>query len=120
MLSAVVTVAVLVGYVVSVGVALWKTIAASGAAPSFSDAFLYIATALAGFVGGIVAFEFGVSDGSGSRRTQRFGRILWPKGPAGWQNAIGGLYAITYVVLGIATIALGLFIGIASAFLRRS
>jgi heme A synthase len=100
-------------------VATWQ---AQDTPPAFPDAFVYLSTALAGLVGGLVAAGFGQKmpeadatlDVSGapappqpSRAASRalgVGAIVFPGQKQDWQQLVGSIYAIVYVLVGLATI----------------
>lgn len=71
----------------------WR--AAPGSPPTYSDAFVYVATALAALVGGIVAFAFGQAKGTAATLD--------------WLAILTGVYAVVYVVLGLLTLLTWVF-----------
>ena len=68
----------------------WR--AKGGNPPSYSDAFVYVATALAALIGGIVAVAFGQSETKDLVITD-------------WVTVLTVIYAITYIVLGVLSLA---------------
>ena len=96
--------------------------------PEYSDAYLYVSTAIAALVGGIVAVAFGVEPPKPT---------LWV---TDWNQGLIGLYALIYIILGVgaaatwvaksdvtpplvknlATTFLGLAIPIVSTFFRAN
>jgi hypothetical protein len=128
----------LISFAILYGIALARTASASSTTPHFTDAFLYIATGLASFVGGVVAVGFGQKPPDGGTRVVALGGIVFPKQPEQWQKILGGIYALVYVIWGfaaiiiwalksdvaadvvrnLAVITFGLVIAIATSFLR--
>lgn len=118
----------LIGFAALVGYGLYQTWLATDAAPSFTEAYLYVATALTGLVGGIVAAGFGQkSPDPGSQaaasgpkppasslkaQPRRMARSL--TGVGGFALAgrggnakqfVGTVYAAVYLVVGVAAVA---------------
>lgn len=88
--------------------------APDGQPPTQTDSFLYVATAVASLVGGVVAVGFGVKvevpgilGGGANPRllsaTRGLGNLAVPGLNA--QAVIGSIYAVVYVVVGIAGLA---------------
>lgn len=86
---------------------------------TFSDQYVYIATALAGLVGGLVAAGFGqrLPESDASRaaageppqgrmasRVAGLGRVVFPTDKKTWQQIVASIYAIVYILVGVATI----------------
>jgi hypothetical protein len=74
--------------------ALVKTWRSKAKPPDFGDAFLYVATALASLIGGIVAVAFG-------QAPPRPSLLL---GSLDWLAIMATVYAIAYLSLGIASL----------------
>jgi hypothetical protein len=74
-----------------------------------SDAFIYVATALAALIGGIVAVGFGqkppaFASATIAHNASALGIFLTSLPNWGWAEVLGGIYATIYVVFGIAAI----------------
>ncbi len=96
--------------------AMYQTWAASpGLPPEYSEALLYVATAVAALVGGIVAVSFGLKppqDGATSRLKRNLkGLSSIPGAPTAvvLQPALLSAYALVYIVWGAAAIATWIF-----------
>ncbi len=147
-LTVLVTLAALAGFAAIFGLSIaasWR-----GATPSWatSENFIYVATALAGLVGGIVAVGFGQkppdppampSANRVSRSITGLGNVLLAGRAVNLRQLLGSAYAIVYFVLGLgaitvwalrggatlelvknlASVSFGLFIAIARAFLSE-
>jgi len=156
--------AALLGFAVMLGRAIYLTFTLAQA-PTFSDTYSYVANVLGGLVGGIVAIGFGQSpppmpaDGPNiiARNAAGVGSLITADtSPAGRQpqpapsavrapsnmrsqEIIGLIYAIVYILLGIAaivawvsdeyppdlvsnlaTVSIGLFVPIVAAFFREN
>jgi hypothetical protein len=84
---------------------VWNKIASPDNEP-----YLYVATSLATLVGGIVAVGFGQPPPkpSGSLPKDSFaglGKLALGQKDLNWAAILGGIYAVVYVVFGIAAIA---------------
>lgn len=92
-LKVVMALAAILGFVVLLGLGIVRTWRAKlPPPPSFSDGYLYVSTALAALVGGIVAVEFHQQPLHGSF-------VAWIAA-----NLLIAIYALSYVVLGLAAV----------------
>ena len=99
------------------GAALVDTWGATKEAPTFSDAYIIVASGAAGVVGAAFATAVGVETnsgpgaggggGAGTGRTIGVAGVmgtsalrLFPRTPEQWKKAIGYLYIVTYIALG--------------------
>jgi hypothetical protein len=109
-LVALLAVGAIVAFAIMFGVGIadvWD--AADGVPPTQSDAFLYVATAIAALVGGIVAVGFGVELPDNNANANRLTVSTTGLGtlaiPANAPRAvIGSIYAIVYLILGAAAL----------------
>jgi hypothetical protein len=120
-LTVLITGAALVGFVSMFGIGLAKTVGAAST-PSFSDAYTYVATALVGLVGAVVAAGFGqtpqkpaVAPAAGAGggmvgpEASLLGLgsfVLARKVALNWHAILGAAYAIVYVGFAIAAIVI--------------
>jgi hypothetical protein len=139
LLTVLIVLGLLGGFLILFGIGLVETWTAKSKPPNFSDGYLYVATAVAGFVSGVVAVGLGQKPpAAGGGRVARLGRIASGSSSSAFQTWIGGLYGLAYVVYGfaalitwptnsdvtpdliknLAVIALGLFIAVGTSFLR--
>jgi hypothetical protein len=93
------------------GNAMLLTLGATAKLTDFSEPYIYVATVLAGLVGGVVAVAFGQKPpGKTTRGAQiaggmeRLGRAVLPSEPKEWQTIMAGLYAVIYVLWGAAAL----------------
>jgi len=92
---------------------------AKGTVPPFSETYLYVATALAGLVGGLVAAGFGqklpetppgrdlareAQPSRVARRLANLGAIVLPGQTQDWQRLMASLYAVVYILWGVLAI----------------
>jgi hypothetical protein len=143
-LVALLALAAIVAFLLMFGIGILNVLRARpGEPPAHNEAFVYVATAVASLVGGIVAVGFGIKPpgGNGSRlkaSVSSLGTLALPK--IEWKEVIGSIYAIVYIILGIAAVTvwvikpnetsalvknlattfLGLAIPIAAGFFRSS
>ncbi len=146
-LTIVITLAVLAGFAALFCWGIYATWTAT-AKPVFPETYLYVATALAGLVGGIVAAGFGqkLPESSAVTRPSRMARNITALGNfvlAGQafnaQQIVASIYAGVYVLLGLvaiitwvvkadvtsdlvkslASVAFGLFLAIAQTFFHE-
>lgn len=114
-MTIVLTVIVLIGFAVMVTYGIYQTWAAD-TTPSFTDAYLYVATGLTGLVGGIVAAGFGqkppaqTSAGSETAREKTvrnidgLGNLVLAGQAVNAKGIVAAIYAGVYLLLGIVAI----------------
>ncbi len=106
-IRALLSLAGLLGFMYLYGRAMVEVVRAAGTAPVYSDAFLYVATALAGLVGGVAAASLGQGYGarfSLRRRLTTLGRWLAPFQTEDLQNGLAVAYTVIYILYGFAAI----------------
>lgn len=101
------------GFGVVFGWGMIATWLATDKPPVFSEPYLYVSTALAGLIGGIVALGFGQPPPN-PRSTPRpdrltrsmagLGRMVLPGQREDWQRIMASAYAVVYIVWGVAAI----------------
>ena len=131
------------------GNAMLLTLGAQAKLPDFGEPYIYVATILAGLVGGVVAVSFGQKPPPGRRTRaarvtaglERLGELVLPAEPMKWQEIMAGVYAVIYLVWGAAALVvwftkgniitpelvrnfaliwLGLFVAVVRGFLGES
>lgn len=104
-LRALLALAALIGFMYLYGRAIIESGAA--AAPVYTDAYIYVATALAGLVGGVAATGLGQSLDNRLRGRTFFmylGKVLAPFQAENLQNTLAIVYTVVYIIYGIAAI----------------
>lgn len=100
------------------GWAIYQTWMTSEAAPpQYSEALLYVATAIASLVGGVVAVSFGQkppanvkpADSRVARKLQGFATLAGDPNGVGWHTVLISIYSLIYIVWGLAAIATWIF-----------
>ena len=105
--------AALLGFVYLYGRAMIETII-QGSTPAYNEAYTYVATILAGLVGGVAALGLGQSSARGVTRRMllpSFGRTLAPFQPENVQNILGIVYTVIYIVFGLAALIIWISAG---------
>lgn len=107
-LRAFLALAALLGFIYLYGRAMVETIT-SNSQPVFSEGYSYVATVLAGLVGGVAAMGLGQSVQSRYTRQPEtvwatLGRWLAPLQPESLQNVLAIVYTLVYVVAGVAAL----------------
>lgn len=98
--------AALLGFVYLYGRAMIESVSA-GSSPVYSEGYIYVATILAGLVGGVAALGLGQSGVNGIRRQavwRALGRTLAPFQTENVQNTLAIVYTVVYIVAGIAAL----------------
>jgi hypothetical protein len=102
--------AALLGFIYIYGRAMIEMIS-TPTQPVFSDAFIYVGTALAGLVGGVAAT--GLGQGAMGARQNRaksvlagLGTWLAPNQAENFQQTLALIYTIVYIVFGVAALLL--------------
>ncbi len=110
-IRALLALAALLAFMYLYGQAIIDVIRDPSATPYYSDAYIYVATALAGLVGGVAATSLGQTLPAQYTLRRRFnllGRVLAPFQPEDIQNALALAYTIIYILYGF--VALGVWI----------
>lgn len=111
-LTALLALGAAVGFVIIFGKAITDVWGAkAGVPPTQNDAFLYVATAIATLVGGVVALGFGVQIPPDEVKnatlmqtsTRALGALVWPNATT-VRSIIGSIYAVVYILLGAAAV----------------
>ncbi len=106
LLRAFLALAALLGFVYLYGRAIIEAITTS-TTPSYSEGYTYVATILAGLVGGVAAMGLGQSGVRGYTRQgiwRNLGRTIAPFQTENVQNTLALVYTLVYIVMGIAAI----------------
>jgi hypothetical protein len=106
-LTVLIAIAVILAFLVMFGWGIYKVWVKKSTQDS--EAFVYVATALAALVGGIVAVGFNQplttpATGFFSSHFGALGSFLMLQSHWNWKAALGGTYAIVYVLLGITAV----------------
>lgn len=105
--------AALLGFVYLYGRAMIETLL-QGSTPVYNEGYTYVATILAGLVGGVAALGLGQSTARGAtRRTlfPSFGRTLIPFQPENVQNILAIVYTVIYIIAGLAALIIWISAG---------
>ena len=94
------------------GSAMLLTLNAAAKPPDFGEPYIYVATVLAGLVGGVVAVSFGQKPPPGRTSRgdrvavglERLGDLVFPAQPKQWQELMAGIYAAIYLLWGAAAL----------------
>lgn len=106
-LRAFLALAALLGFMYLYGRAIIEAFTLRANPPVYNNAYVYVATSLAGLVGGVAATSLGQAlPGRGlMRRFSFLGKVVAPFQAENLQNTLGIGYTLVYTIFGIAAIA---------------